>query len=61
MRQHIDLLAISLLLVGVALVSEIRHSAAIEYNSARLIEFTTRQFQPFLVSPHFPQFCFTRD
>lgn len=60
MCKNVDLLAISVLLAGIAFVSELRQSAVFEVQPARLIDLTRRQIQPLLAKPHLPKLCFTR-
>lgn len=60
MCRNIDVLAIGLLLAGIAFVSEVRQSAVFELQPARLIDLTRRQVQPLLAKPHLPKLCFTR-
>jgi hypothetical protein len=60
MCRNIDLLAISLLLAGLAFASEVRQSAVFEFQPARLIDLTRRQVQPLLAKPHLPKLCFMR-
>ncbi len=59
--KHVDLLAIALLLAGMAFVSQVEHSSVISYRSARLVSFTTRQLQQLSIRPHIPQLCLSRD
>ncbi len=60
MSKNVDLLAVTLLLAGLAFVSEVRHSVVFELQPARLIDFTHRQVQPLFAKPHLPKLCFTR-
>ena len=59
--KHIDVFAIAFLLGGIALLSQARQSSVVRYHSARLVEFTNRQFLPVLENPHLPKLCLTRD
>ncbi len=61
MYKHVDLVAVGLLLVGLAFVSHVRESTVIEYQSVRLVNFTTRQLQHLSIRPHIPQLCLFRD
>ncbi len=60
MLRNIDLLAICLLLAGIAFVSQVRQSPIFELQATRLINLTHRQVQPFLAKPHLPKLCFMR-
>jgi hypothetical protein len=59
--KHVDILAITLLLTGVAILSGARQSHTIRYQSARLVEFTNRQVLTKLANPHLPKLCLVRD
>jgi len=59
--KHVDVLAITLLLAGAAIVSQARRSEIVRYQSERLAAFTQRQFLPALNRPLFPKLCLTRD
>ena len=59
--KNVDVFAITCLLAGVAILSEVRHSPIVRYQSARLVEFTQRQFLPVVTNPHLPKMCLTRD
>ncbi len=61
MCRHVDLLAIGCLLAGMAFVSHVRSSTVFEYQSVRLVNFTTRHLQQLSIRPHIPQLCFSRD
>jgi hypothetical protein len=61
MNKNVDLLAITLLLVGLAFVSRVKESAVLGYQSARLVSFTSHQLQQLSVYPHIPQMCMSRD
>ena len=59
--KHVDILAITLLLMGVAILSQARQSHLIRYHSARLVEFTNRQVLTRLSNPRLPKLCLIRD
>ncbi|HEY7209326.1 MAG TPA: hypothetical protein VH477_03565 [Bryobacteraceae bacterium] len=59
--KNVDVLAITCLLAGVAILTQVRQSPIVRYQSARLVEFTQRQFLPVLTNPHMPKLCLTRD
>ena len=59
--KHVDILAITLLLMGVAILSQARQSQLIRYHSARLVEFTNRQVLTRLTNPRLPKLCLVRD
>jgi hypothetical protein len=61
MCRHVDLLAIGCLLVGMAFVMHVRNSVRFEYQSVRLVNFTTRHLQQFATRPQIPQLCLSRD
>jgi hypothetical protein len=61
MCRHVDLLAIGCLLVGMVFVSHVRSSSRFEYQSVRLVNFTTRHLQQLTTWPQIPQLCFSRD
>ena len=59
--KHVDILAITFLLMGIAVLSQVRESRVLRYHSARLVEFTNREFLPILTNPHWPKLCLVRD
>jgi hypothetical protein len=59
--RNIDVVAVCLLLAGIAVLSQVRQSPVIRYQSARFVEFTNRQFVPLLTNPHLPKLCLFRD
>ena len=61
MCKNVDLIAVGLLLLGLAFVSQVRKSAAVEYQSVRVVNFTARQLQHLSIRPHIPQLCLFRD
>ena len=61
MYRHVDLLAIGCLLAGMAFVSHLRNSSRFEYQSVRLVNFTTRHLQQITTRPEIPQLCLSRD
>ncbi len=61
MLKHVDLLAVGCLLVGSAFVSHLRNSSRFEYNSVRIVSFTTRHLQQLTTRPQIPQLCLSRD
>lgn len=58
--EHIDVLAVMLLLAGASVVFQLEHSRAIHYGSARFVELTNREVRP-LLDLHFPKLCLMRD
>ncbi len=61
MFKHVDVIAVALLLLAVILMSEVRNSAVLAYQSARLVSFTTRHFEQLSLQPRMPQLCITRE
>jgi hypothetical protein len=59
--KNIDILAITLLLMGVAILSQARQSHIVRYQSARLVQFTHRQVLTKLSYPRLPKLCLLRD
>jgi hypothetical protein len=57
----VDVLAITLLLAGVGILTQARQSNVIRNQSARLAAFTQRQFLPALNKPPVSKLCLTRD
>lgn len=61
MCKHVDLLAIGCLLIGMAFVTHVRNSVRFQYQSVRLVNFTTRHLQQLTTQPQIPQLCLSRD
>ena len=61
MSKHIDLLAVGMLLAGIAFLTAIRRSPEIQLRSAELVEFTTDHVGPVFPLPDLPRLCLTRD
>ncbi len=61
MIRNIDVLAVGLILTAIAFGSELRNLPAIQYHSARFVDFTNRQLEPLRARPHLPTLCLTRD
>jgi hypothetical protein len=59
--KHVDILAITCLLLGIAVISQVGQSEIIRHQSARLIEFTNREFLLVLTNPHLSKLCLTGD
>jgi hypothetical protein len=59
-RKHIDLIAIGLLLCGIALYSNARHWMILEVNSGKQLRFT-RYHRPSVEIPEIPRIPFSRD
>ncbi|MBV9082534.1 MAG: hypothetical protein JOZ62_07665 [Acidobacteriaceae bacterium] len=59
-RKHVDLIAIGILLCGIAVYSQARHVVVFEINSAKRIAFTQSRC-PTVVIPRVPRIPYTRD
>ena len=59
-RRHVDLIAIGLLLCGIALYSNARNLVVLEINSGKQVGFT-RYHRPSVEFPEIPRIPFTRD
>ena len=59
--RHIDVLAICVLLAGIAFISQVRQSPAFVYGSARVAAFTTEHLAPIFSPPVAYKLCLSRD
>ncbi len=61
MCRNVDVWAIGLILVLIAVVSEVRSSDVVLHQSKQLVEFTIDRAAPFSGTVRLPQLCVTRD
>ena len=61
MFKHVDLLAVALLLAGIAFFTHARRAAMVEFHSARWVKFTNHEMRPLMAPPSLPKLCLTRD
>ncbi len=61
MRRNVDLVAIALVLLMIAIASEVRRANAWVDTRALLVEFTTQHAAPFTSAFDLPTLCVTRD
>ena len=61
MRRNVDLLAIALVLLMIAIASEARRANSYVNTRAQLVEFATQHAVPFTSAFDLPTLCVTRD
>ena len=61
MRRNVDLVAIALVLLIIAIASEVRRASSIVDTRALLVELTTQHSAPFTSDFDLPTLCVTRD
>jgi hypothetical protein len=60
-RKHVDLIAIGLLLGGIAIYSHARTFVSLEMNSSKRMVFVHRHSDSRVIAPAVPRIPFTRD